>query len=77
MKQLILSDDEAMALRMYLLMTTNYRKDEETACASLALDTHEDGSPVYPNMEGNAHWWHKCGEAMDTICYKLSNAEKM
>lgn len=71
MKSLLLTEHEEQTLRMFLLMTTNYRRGEQESCASLATETNEDGTPAFPKMANNAQWWQDCIETIDAITEKM------
>lgn len=71
MKSLLLTEREEQTLRMFLLMTTNYRRGEQESCASLATETNEDGTLIFPKMENNAQWWQDCIETIDAITAKM------
>lgn len=62
-----LTKEQADALDVYLLMTTNYRKDEYEACESLAKERNEDGTLKFPNMPNNANFWKKQNETIEKI----------
>ena len=59
-------------LYMYLLTTTNYRKEQISALEELARKTNPDGSPMYPNAAGNAEYCrqleHDLSEIIQKIC---------
>lgn len=49
-----LTEEQASALEIYLLMTTNYRKGERETWESLAKEQNEDGTLKFPNAPSNA-----------------------
>lgn len=71
MKSLLLTEREEQTLRMFLLMTTNYRRGEQECCASLATETNGGGNPTFPKMANNARWWQDCIETIDAITEKM------
>lgn len=68
MKTITLTDEQAGTLKMYLLITTQYRKREAEACIKLALERNDDGTHKYPKMPANATWWAETNETLDVIC---------
>lgn len=71
MKSLLLTEQEDQTLRMFLLMTTNYRRDEQESCARLATETDDDGTLTFPKMSNNAQWWQGCIDTIDAITEKM------
>lgn len=71
MKSLLLTENEDQTLRMFLLMTTNYRRGEQESCARLATETDDDGSLTFPKMANNAQWWQGCIDTIDAITEKM------
>lgn len=67
MRTFKLTDEQANLLATYLLMSTQYRKDEFEACHALAQERREDGSVKFPKMEGNAAWWEKAEKQLSEI----------
>lgn len=67
MKSLLLTEHEEQALRMFLLMTTNYRRGEQESCASLASEVNQDGTLTFPKMAANARWWKGCIDTIDAV----------
>ena len=59
-------------LYMYLLTTTNYRKEQISAWEELARKTNPDGSTMYPNAAGNVEYCrqleHDLSEIIQKIC---------
>ena len=59
-------------LYIYLLTTTNYRKEQINAWEELACKTNPDGSPEYPNAAPNAEYCrqleHDLSEIIQKIC---------
>lgn len=59
-------------LYIYLLTTTNYRKEQISAWEELARKTKSDGSPEYPNAAPNAEYCrqleHDLSEIIQKIC---------
>ena len=58
-------------LYIYLLTTTNYRKEQISAWERLARKTDTDGSPEYPNAAGNAEYLHKLERDLSEIAQKI------
>jgi len=56
-KVITLTDEQALTLSTYILITTHYRTKEIEASARLALETNDDGAIKYPDMLDNAEWW--------------------
>lgn len=69
-----LTEEQADALDLYLLMTTNYRKNEYEACESLAKERNEDGTLKFPNMPNNANFWKEQNETIEKIQEILQRA---
>ncbi|MEG1562177.1 MAG: hypothetical protein RR365_00790 [Bacteroides sp.] len=67
MRTIKLTDEQANILVCYLLITTDYRKEETEACQRLSQEKNEDGKLRFPNMEGNARWWEKAHAEIDEI----------
>lgn len=59
------------SLRTFLLMSTNFRKDEANAWAKLAQEKKEDGSPRFPNAEGNIQFWKDMQEDIEEILRRI------
>lgn len=74
-KTITLTHDQATRLTSFLLMTTNYRKDEREAWESLAQEVKEDGSPEYPNAKGNARFWAGMEATIEEIIKIIDNAK--
>lgn len=59
-------------LYMYLLSTTNYRKEQISAWEELARKTNPDGSPIYQNAADNVEYCrqleHDLSEIIQKIC---------
>lgn len=64
---------EAQTLVCYILMTTNYRKDEINAWEELAKEKDEDGNPTFPKAKKNADFYRKQSKELETIKDKLDN----
>lgn len=58
-------------LYIYLLTTTNYRKEQIGAWKELACKTNPDGSPEYPNAAGNAEYLRELGRDLSEIVQKI------
>ena len=59
------------SLRVFLLMTTNFRKDEALSWGKLAQEKNEDGTPMYPKAEGNSKFWFDMQADIDKILRRL------
>lgn len=73
-KNIILTHEQATSLTCYLLMTTNYRKDEREAWERLATETKPDGTPKFPNAPGNARYWAELEQELDAIQKAIDDA---
>lgn len=62
-----LTEEQADALDLYLLMTTNYRKGEHEAWESLTKERNEHGTLKFPNAPSNADFWKKQNETIENI----------
>lgn len=69
-----LTEEQADALDLYLLMTTNYRKGEREAWESLAKERTEDGTLKFPNAPSNAVFWKEQNETIENILKILQGA---
>lgn len=58
-------------LHIYLLTTTNYRKEQISAWEELARKTNPDGSPEYPNAAGNAEYLRELERDLSEIVQKI------
>lgn len=58
-------------LYIYLLTTTNYRKEQISAWEELARKTNSDGSPEYPNAAGNAEYLRELERDLSEIVQKI------
>lgn len=74
MRTIRLTDEQASTLTCFLLMTTNYRKDELEACRKLSEEHREDGSVRFPQMESNARWWEKANAQLTKIQRAIDEA---
>ena len=59
------------SLRVFLLMTTNFRKDEALSWGRLAQEKNEDGTPKYPKAEGNSEFWFDMQADMEKVLRRL------
>ena len=64
---------EAQTLVCYILMTTNYRKDEINAWEELAKEKDEDGKLTFPKAKKNADFYRKQSKELEAIKDKLDN----
>lgn len=60
-------------LYIYLLTTTNYRKEQISAWEELACKTDPDGSPEYPNAAGNAEYLRELNVTCPRSSRKFAN----
>lgn len=58
-------------LYIYLLTTTNYRKEQISAWEELAHKTNPDGSPEYPNSAANAEYLLELERDLAEIAQKI------
>ena len=58
-------------LYIYLITTTNYRKEQIGVWERLALKTNTDGSPECPNAAGNAEYLRKLDRDLSEIAQKI------
>ena len=70
-----LTEEQANALDIYLLMTTKYRKGEREAWESLAKERNEDGTLKFPNAPSNANFWKEQNETIENILKILQDAK--
>lgn len=70
-----LTEEQANALDLYLLMTTNYRKGEREAWESLAKERNEDETLKFPNAPSNADFWKEQNETIENILIILQGAK--
>lgn len=69
-----LTPDEISILYSYILITTDYRRDEEQVWRKLASEKKEDGQPRFPNALSNADYYQNFGKKLDVIAQKLDSA---
>jgi len=67
MRTIMLTNEQASTLGVYILLTTKYREDEIKASHELAQLKNEDGTPTYSNMGSNAEWWEKTHNELEII----------
>ena len=58
-------------LYIYLLTTTNYRKEQISAWEELACKTNPDGSAEYLNAAGNAKYLRELERDLSEIAQKI------
>ena len=75
MKIITLTDEQALTLERYLLISTGFRNGEAKACEELSHELNEDGTPKYPNMKGNAEWWTKTNKIIEEVKKAIDDAE--
>ena len=71
LRTVTLTDVEWNKLYIYLLTTTNYRKEQISAWERLARKTNPDGSSKYPNAAGNAEYLRKLDRDLSEIAQKI------
>lgn len=71
-----LNSKEASTLRMFLLLTTKYRREEADACWRLSREKEPDGTPSFPKMRSNAEWWEEADRVLKTIGERLDAAPR-
>lgn len=76
MVTIMLSDEQAMRLRMVIMLTTRYRTNEAEACERLSRETNQDGTPKYPAMASNAAWWRETDATVKEIQKKLESVQE-
>ena len=59
------------SLRVFLLMTTSYRKDEALSWGKLAQEKNEDGTPKYPKAEENSEFWFDMQADIEKVLRRL------
>lgn len=73
-RTITLTHEQANLLECYILMTTNYRKDEAEAWAELAKEKNEDGTPRFKNADSNSKYWHDLSNNLEEIRNIIENA---
>ena len=71
LRTVTLTDVEWNKLYIYLLTTTNYRKEQISKWEKLARKTNPDCSPEYPNATGNAEYLRKLERDLSEIVQKI------
>ena len=66
-RTITLTHEQAVKLTSYILMTTNYRKGEREAWASLSAEKAPDGTLRYPNAPGNYKFWEEMERDLEAI----------
>jgi hypothetical protein len=74
MRVITLTDEQAITLHMYLMITTQYRKKEQEACQKLSLEKLENGEARFPAAKNNADWWGKAIKAIEDIEIMIDSA---
>ena len=67
MASITMSNDDWLALEMFLLLTTRYREKERDGWREMANETNEHGIKVWHNAEKNADFWQKEIEAVNRV----------
>ena len=67
MRTIMLTDEQATLLKMYVLMTTKHRKREVDAWTVMSTERRKDGALAYPNAASNAAWWAKAEVSLAEI----------
>ena len=73
-KSITMTYDQASTLICFLLMTTNYRKNEREAWERLATEKKPDGTPRFPNAPSNAQFWADTEIEIEEIRKIIENA---
>lgn len=71
LRTVTLTDVEWNKLYIYLLATTNYRKEQISELEKLARKTNPDGSAEYPNAAENAEYLRKLDRDLSEIAQKI------
>lgn len=66
-KAIKLTISQCSTLICYLLMTTQYRKNEVETWRELSKKVNKDGTPKYIHAESNARFWKKMHEDLEVI----------
>lgn len=66
-----LTNDQRITLRLYLLMTKNYRGEEREAWEKLATEQNEDGTPKFQHAKSNAEFWADMDKEINEIIEAL------
>ena len=74
-KTVTLTHEQWVNLTSYILMTTNYRKDEREAWERLAAETKGNGEPTFPNALGNAKFWADMDRELEEIRQVIDDAK--
>ena len=67
-----LTKEEALNLKLALLMTHSYRTNEAETYHKLSWETSDDGQPRYSKAAGNARVWDEINSDMEKIIKMLS-----
>lgn len=67
MQTILLSNDQVLTLKMYLLMSSKSRQKEIEACEKLATTLDDNGELKYPAISKNAEWWKEADETLEQI----------
>lgn len=70
-KTVTLTRGEWSTLTTYILMTTNYRKEEASAWERLSHEKNEDGTPRIKAAESNMRFWQEMNHNLDLIRKKI------
>lgn len=71
LRTVTLTDVQWNKLYIYLLTTTNYRKEQISAWEELARKTNPEGSSKYPNAAGNAEYLLELDRDLSEIAQKI------
>lgn len=71
LRTVTLTDVEWNKLYIYLLTTTNYRKEQISKLEELARKTNPGGSAEYPNAAGNSEYLRKLDRDLSEIAQKI------
>lgn len=69
-----LTYDQNVKIRMFLLMSTNYRKGERETWEQLSNEFNEDGSLKFKNAKSNAEWYADLEKTINEVLKILDDA---
>ncbi len=76
MKKIItLTHEQANLLSCYILLTTQYRKEEVESWKSLSAEKNLDGTPLFENAASNATWWSELEGRLTEIREIIDNSK--
>ena len=75
MYEIKLTEQEVVSLRSYLSATSENRKSNLAIWEDMCKEQNPDGSPRFPNAQGNASFLREMGLHLDAVLNKLYEAE--